>query len=183
MAEQRRRIASAEQIRAAVGALADAIARDHPPGETLLIVAVLKGAVIFLADLIRRLPMPLGIEFVRARSYSGTQQREIEILDDVCELGLTGRRVLLLDCVLDSGRTLAALQREVARCRPASLKTCVLLGKQRERAAAVEVDYVGLEIPDAFVVGYGLDCDGRWRHLPYLAAIEQQTSDATGGTQ
>jgi hypoxanthine phosphoribosyltransferase len=133
--------------------------------------------VIFAADLIRRLPMPLEIEFVKARSYRGSEQREVEILDDVGQLGLTGRHVLLADCVLDSGRTVAALQRRVAACRPASLKTCVLLSKQRPRAAEVEVDYVGLEIPDVFVVGYGLDHNGCWRHLPYLG----EHAESTGG--
>jgi len=99
------------------------------------------------------------------------RRRRVEILDDVAALPLKGRHVLLVDCVLDSGRTLAALRQEMAAHATASLKTCVLLSKARRRKRALRPDYVGVEIPDVFVVGYGLDYRDRWRHLPYVAAL------------
>ncbi len=148
-----------------------------------MIIAVLKAGVVFLADLIRHLTMPLEIELVNARSYSGTQRQEaVQILDDVSELGLAGRHVLLLDCVLDSGRTLAAVRRAVAQQAPASVKTCVLLRKQRPGAIEIEPEYVGTDIPDVFVVGYGLDCGNRWRHLPFVAELPEAAASG-GGAQ
>ena len=161
-----------QRIREAVQSLAASIVTDHPADATLVIVAVLKGAVVFLADLVRHLPIPVEIEFVRVRSYNGTCQEEVTVLDDLVVLPLYNRHVLLLDCVLDKGRTLAALQARILARGPGSLRTCVLLSKQREREMDVRVEYAGVEIPDVFVVGYGLDCDNRWRHLPYVAEYD-----------
>lgn len=165
-------VVSEAELRAHVAKLATAIARDHGEREPLVIVAVMKGGVVFLADLIRHLAMPLEIELVDARSYRGTGRgKEVAILSDIPALGLSGRHVLLLDCVLDTGHTLKALRDAIADQAPASLKTCVLLRKQRATSVDVEPEYVGLDIPDVFVVGYGLDCDNRWRHLPYVARL------------
>ncbi|KPK64912.1 MAG: hypothetical protein AMK73_04510 [Planctomycetes bacterium SM23_32] len=162
------------EIAARVAELAAAVERDHPPGEPLVIVAVMKGALVFLADLVRRLAMPLRIELVNARSYRGARREAtVHILDEVAALPLSGRHVLLLDCVLDSGSTLTALRREIAACGPASLRTCVLLRKAVPREPDVQPEYVGMDIPDVFVVGYGLDHANRWRHLPYVAALGQ----------
>lgn len=175
-------LVSEGDIRKRVGDLAAAIARDHAGGEPLLIVAVMKGALVFLADLIRRLPMPLEIELVSARSYRGAhRQPQVEILDDVGSLQIAGRHVLLLDCVLDSGHTLTALREEITARGPAALKTCVLLSKVRPREVAIEPDYVGLEIPDVFVVGYGLDHGNRWRHLPYVAELPKACTSGEDG--
>lgn len=167
-------LASEQQLRGAVRRLAAEITAGHGESAPLVILGVLKGVVIFLADLVRHLPMPLEIEFVKARSYRGTRQQDIEILDDLDDLDLTGKDVLLLDCVLDTGRTLARLRDEVARREPADVKTCVLLSKQCARLAPVDPEYVGLEVPDVFVVGYGLDHDNRWRHLPYVAELKTE---------
>jgi len=165
-------LVEASEIQAHVRRLAEQIRLDHPAGETLLIVAVLKGALVFLADLIRLLPIPVEIGLLRARSYAGARRSSPpQVLDDVADLDLRGRRVLLLDCVLDSGHTLSALRRMLLAREPASLKTCVLLSKRRRRAEPFVPDYLGLEIPDLFVVGYGLDHRGRWRHLPYIAEL------------
>ena len=95
----------------------------------------------------------------------------VEVLEDVSALRLTGRDVLLVDCVLDSGRTLAAVREAIGRQRPASLKTCVLVRKRRARDVPIEPEYVGVDVPDVFIVGYGLDHAGHWRHLPYIAAL------------
>ncbi len=163
------------EIHQRVAELAARLAEEHPAGEPLVVLAVMKGALVFLADLIRRLPMPLEIELVTARSYRGrTRREEIELLDDLGALGLGGRHVLLVDCVLDSGRTLAAVRRAVAEHGPASLKSCVLLRKDVPRVAGAEAEYVGFDVPDLFVVGYGLDHANRWRHLPYVAALPPQ---------
>jgi len=165
-------VVSEAEVREMVARLSAEIARDHPDDEVLYVVAIMKGALMFLADLVRHLTMPIEIELVNARSYQGTQrQSEVEILDDVASLPIAGRHVLLLDCVLDSGETLAALRRQVSARAPASLKTCVLLSKARERTTDLRPEYVGRTIPDVFVVGYGLDCGNRWRHLPYVAQL------------
>jgi hypoxanthine phosphoribosyltransferase len=167
-----RTIVNEARIRSAVRRLAAAIERDYGPQEPLVVVAVLKGALVFLADLIRRLPMPVEVELVAARSYCGTRREaRVELLDDVRRLDLRGKRVLLVDCVLDSGHTLRALQEAVEAEAPASLESCVLLRKARPGRPPVEPKYVGAEIPDVFVVGYGLDLGNRWRHLPYVAEL------------
>jgi hypoxanthine phosphoribosyltransferase len=155
-----------------VAELATAIGRDYPAGELLLVVSVMKGALVFLADLIRRLPMPIEMELVEARSYRGAERQErVDVLDDLKALPVAGRHVLLVDCVLDSGHTLAAVRQELAALAPASVRTCVLLRKERPGVIGPEPDYVGLSIPDVFVVGYGLDHANRWRHLPYVAEL------------
>jgi hypoxanthine phosphoribosyltransferase len=165
-------LVSAAQLRQRVMRLSTEIARDYGADEGLCVVAVMKGALVFLADLVRHLPMPLEIELVNARSYRGAQrQKEVKILNDIASLPLSGRHVLLVDCVLDSGQTLAAFHRQIAARAPASLKTCVLLSKSRPRSVDLSPEYVGLEIPNVFVVGYGLDYENRWRHLPYLAKL------------
>jgi len=167
-------LVSAAQLQQHVMGLSSEIARDHSAGQVLCVVAVMKGALVFLADLVRHLPMPLEIELVNARSYRGAQrQGDVKLLDDVASLPLTGRHILLVDCVLDSGQTLSVIHREIAARAPASLKTCVLLSKSRPRSVDLSPEYVGLTIPDVFVVGYGLDYKNRWRHLPYLAELPE----------
>jgi hypoxanthine phosphoribosyltransferase len=180
---QLRCIVGEDDIRARVAELADAISRDHPDDEPLVVVAVMKGAVLFLADLVRRLRMPLEIELLKARSYDGAARREVQILDDAAALHLRGRHVLLLDTVLDSGHTLGAVRSALLAAGPARLSTCVLLSKRRPRQVDVRPEYVGMEVPDVFVVGYGLDHDNRWRHLPYVAELvgaDQEEAKASG---
>jgi len=170
--EKLRVLVSETDLARHVAELAAAVTRDFPAGEPLVVVSVMKGALVFLADLIRRLPMPIEVELVQARSYRGTErQNRVHVLDDLTALPVAGRHVLLLDCVLDSGHTLAALHGELAAMAPSSLRTCVLLRKTRTDAVGPRPDYVGLDIPDAFIVGYGLDHENRWRHLPYVAEL------------
>ncbi|MFW6189483.1 MAG: hypoxanthine phosphoribosyltransferase [Planctomycetota bacterium] len=173
-------LVGAEELRECVEKLAAEILPDFSDEEPVVAVAVMKGAIVFLADLIRYLPMPLEVELLDARSYRGTHQQRVDIVGNVEELRLTGRKVLVVDCVLDSGRTLAAVQEALKRQEPARLATCVLLSKRRERAVDVAADYVGMEIPDVFVVGYGLDYNNRWRHLPYVAELPEQARTAGG---
>lgn len=168
---------STEDIHRHVHRLARSIERDHGNETPLLVIAVMKGAIVLLADLIRQLPMPLRIELVRARSYAGTNQSgDVEILDDLSSLGIEGADVIVVDCVLDTGHTLGALLEAVQAHRPSSLRSCVLLSKDRERETKVQPEYVGCSIPDVFVVGYGLDCDNMWRHLPYVAIVPAEAA-------
>ena len=160
----RRDIAAAVR-RVAEGVLDD-LHRDAAGGE-LTVVAVLNGALVFSADLVRHLDLPLRIETVRARSYRGdaTTPGDLRVrMDDVG--ALAGRHVLLVDDILDTGRTMERLRAEIRAQGPASVRIAVLLDKPDRRAVDVEADYVGFEIPDVFVVGYGLDHDERYRNLP-----------------
>ncbi len=152
----------------------------------LTIVAVLNGSIVFLADLIRLLPIPLRVEVVKASSYgSGMVSSGVVRIDELGDLraAATGKHVLLIDDILDTGRTLSKIHQRLASYGPASLRTCVFLNKRARRAAPFEADFCGFEIEDRFVVGYGLDFDGEWRNLPYVAVLRgdaaQSESEAT----
>ncbi len=159
---------SREQIGSIVKTLADRIAADYGSSE-LVLVCVLKGAFIFLSDLIRHLSMPVQIDFVRLASYgSGMRSTgKIEITKDV-EIPLEGRNVLIVEDIIDSGRTLLFLKERVLSARPQSLKVCALLDKKARREVRIEADYVGKEIEDVFIVGYGIDFNEAYRNLPEI---------------
>lgn len=162
---------SAEQIQKRIGELARQIGCDLAE-RPVTIVGVLTGSLIFLADLVRRLDTPLRIGFIQASSYRGpvTTPGELrvgpELLPDVRD-----RHVLLLDDILDTGRTLRHLVDHLQGLGVASLRTAVLLRKQGCQQVAVEPDYVGFEIPDKFVIGFGLDHNDEYRHLPYIGVL------------
>lgn len=134
--------------------------------EKLLVVVTLKGAIIFGADLVRELSVPVEIDFVRLASYgSGTKSSgAVRFLKDI-ECSPEGRHILVLDEIVDSGRTLAFLLEHLQNSRPKSVRLCALLSKPSRREVTVPVDYLGREIPDEFVVGYGLDCNEEYRNL------------------
>jgi hypoxanthine phosphoribosyltransferase len=166
-----------------VSSLADQINRDYAARQPMTLLAVLTGSFIFVADLCRRLTVPHRLGVVRASSYRGPQTRPSELR---VEMNLVpdvhGRHVLLVDDILDTGQTLARLLTELRSLHPASLRTAVLLRKRGRQTVPLEPDYVGFEIPDVFVVGYGLDYNDDYRHLPYLAALPQPPqADASGG--
>ncbi len=160
-----------ESIHGKVREMAERISLDYA-GRDLLLVSVLKGAAFFTADLARRITVPVEIEFVGMSSYgdgtvsSGSITRGMDITADI-----VGRDVLLVDCIVDSGRTLACLLEDYARRGPASLKAAVLLDKAACRTVPVPIGYRGFTVPDRFLVGYGLDKGGKYRNLPYIAAI------------
>lgn len=164
---------AADQIQRRVAELAQQIARDYQ-GKPLTIVGVLTGSLIFLADLVRHLDLQLRIGLIQASSYRGesTTPGELmvgpELLPEV-----RGRHVLLLDDILDTGQTLSRLVNRLQELGVASLRTAVLLRKQGRQTASLEPDYTGFEIPDVFVVGYGLDFNDEHRHLPYLAVLTE----------
>lgn len=152
--------------------LADEITRTYR-NLHLTILAVLFGSVVFLSDLMRRLPLGLAVEFVRVRSYPGRAVRSqgADLLDPIPPT-LAGRDVLILDDILDTGRTLSRLLARVAEAAPASLRTCVLLRKDRpDLTERPEPDFVGFDVADRFVVGYGLDYDGLYRNLPDVCLL------------
>lgn len=162
---------SAEKIEVRVAELAHRLEHDHPGGD-LVVVSVLSGSVIFLADLVRKMNLPMRIDTVSVSSYAGraVAPGELKVLKTFSE-DVHGKHVLLIDDILDTGGTLSAVIGEIQVMEPASLKTCVLLRKKKERNIDVKPDYVGFEIEDLFVVGYGLDCDGMYRNLPYIAVF------------
>lgn len=144
------------------------------PGAEVVMIPILTGALVFTADLIRAIPLRMSISTVAVTSYPGTatQSMGATIRGDVPR-GLTGKHVIVVDDILDTGRTLAAIRDAILEQKPASFKICVLLRKERRRDADVDADYAGFDIPDTFVVGYGLDFDGLYRNLPEILSLEE----------
>ena len=154
-----------------VAELAGRISKDYA-GEDLLLVGILKGAVVFLSDLMRGISMPVEIDFIHASSYGkgAVPSGRIRLKKDI-EADIRGRHVLLVDCIIDTGETLDYLFRMLSERRPGSLEAAVLLDKKPRRTVEVSLKYRGFEIPDKFVVGYGVDCGEQYRNLPYIAAV------------
>lgn len=168
-----RPLLTAPDIQARVAAMAADIRRDVPGA--IHLVAVLTGAFVFLADLVRHLPGPVSLDFLATSSYGRgtTSSGQVRLLKDL-DLPIEGLDVLLVEDIADSGLTLAYLQELLLARAPRSLRTAVLLNKPSRRARGVRVEYVGFDIEDRFVVGYGLDRGGRYRNLPYVAVLESQ---------
>ncbi len=161
---------SEAQIAARVRALARQITRDFASRE-MVVVALLNGTVMFLADLIRHIPLPMRLDFIGVSSYgAGTQSRALEFTKAL-RLDVRGRDVLLVDDILDTGKTMSAVLAKLRRLKPRCIKVCVLLDKKARRTERVQAHYVGFEIPDEFVVGYGLDFAERYRNLPFIAVL------------
>lgn len=172
MDEKPRLLISETQIAERVAELARQIDRDYAGKGELILVCVLRGAFIFLADLVRRLTIPHRVDFIALSRYEhdAVPSGDVRLGMDLRE-PINGRHVLVVEDILDSGVTLAFLLRLLATRSPASLKTCVLTRKPKKLEADVSIDYVGFEIPDRWVVGYGLDYDNRWRTLPYIGEL------------
>jgi len=167
-----------EQIAARIGALAQEISRDLdelPEDSEIVLVSILTGSVIFVADLIRQLPQKLRIELVTVKSYPGrsTVSQGSRLIDGIDE-SIEGKHVLIVDDILDSGGTLRLIRAELSQRNPMSLRACVLLRKQRPSAMATPCEYVGFDIPDVFVVGYGLDFDNYYRNLPVIGTLREE---------
>jgi hypoxanthine phosphoribosyltransferase len=161
-----------KEIAARVAELGRAITRDYA-GTDLVLVGVLQGAVPFVADLMRAISLDLTVDFVRASSYGSgtTSSGTVRLVADL-SVGIADRHVLIVDDIVDTGHTLAELKRRLEARGPRSVRTCVLLDKTGRRETEVTVDYVGFSIPNVFVVGYGLDYNGLYRNLPYVAALD-----------
>ena len=161
-----------ERIQKRVRTLAREIARDYR-NRDLVLVALLNGTVTFLADLIRHLELPMRLDFIGVSSYGkGTESGELVFTKEL-RLEVKGRDVLLVDDILDTGRTIQRVSATVKALRPRSLKVCVFLNKQARRTEPVTADYVGFEIQDYFVVGYGLDFAERYRNLPFVGVLKE----------
>lgn len=164
---------AAEQIERRVQEMAAAVRRDRAGGP-VSIVAVLKGSIVFLCELLRHLGNDVTIDLIEASSYGdGTTSSGKVLLRRYGELRVAGRDVLLVDDIVDSGRTMTAVRRAVEAMGPRSIRTCVLLDKPSRRQVPVAIDYRGFEVDDVFVVGYGLDHGGRYRGLPYVARLAE----------
>ena len=182
----------ADRIAQRVRELARQITQDHtepdsPSESQLTIVPVLTGAMIFCADLIREMPVRMKIGLLSVSSYPGTATASrgptLEGSSPASTLGeIRGRNVLLMDDILDSGSTIKFIVPLLKECGAATIKTCVLLRKDRPSAREVQADYVGFDIPDEFVVGYGLDYDNYYRNLPDIVTLKREVLDRAGAT-
>jgi hypoxanthine phosphoribosyltransferase len=161
------------QLARRVRTLAGRIERDFA-GRDLVIVSLLNGTVMFLADLVRHLNLPLRLDFMGVSSYrNGTESRELVFTKEL-RLDVRGRDVLLVDDILDTGKTLRHVTAKLRELGPRELKICVLLDKPARRVEDMRADYVGFEIPDLFVVGYGLDYAERYRNLPFVGVLKPE---------
>ncbi|MBM6939411.1 hypoxanthine phosphoribosyltransferase [Pseudoflavonifractor phocaeensis] len=165
---------SEEQLAQRVAEIAARIDKDYAGKEPLL-VSVLRGSFIFMADLVRQITIPCTVDFMAVSSYGSgtTSSGQVKIVKDLSE-NIEGKNVIVVEDILDSGNTLSYLLRLLEARHPASIRLCTLLDKPERRTKPVAVQYSGFTIPDEFVVGYGLDYDERYRNLPYIGVLKPQ---------
>ncbi len=163
-----------DELKSKVAELAAKITKDYR-GKDLLIVCVLKGAVVFASDLIRKIDLPLDIDFMAISSYGANTKSSgvVRILKDL-NAGIEGRHVLIVEDIIDSGLTLAYLVDNLRSRRPATVEICTILDKKERRTAELDIKYTGFSVPDEFVVGYGLDYAEKYRNLPYIAVLKEE---------
>jgi hypoxanthine phosphoribosyltransferase len=163
-----------EKLRARVRELGEEISRDYA-GESVLLVAVLRGAALFIADLAREITVPIEMDFMAVSSYGSSTKSSgvVRILKDLDEL-IEDRNVLVVEDILDTGLTLKYLLRNLASRKPRTLEVCTLLSKEGKQRVPIQCKYVGFDIPDEFVVGYGLDFAERYRNLPYIGILKPE---------
>jgi hypoxanthine phosphoribosyltransferase len=168
---------SAEQIQARITELGAEITRDYA-GRNPLLLGVLKGACIFMSDLIRAIDLKLGIEFMAISSYGSSTRTsgEVRIVKDL-DVAIEGRDILIVEDIIDTGLTLTYLMANLKSRGASSVKLAALLNKPERRLRNVTIDYLGFDIPDAFVVGYGLDFAERYRNLPFIAIVKDPNVD------
>ena len=154
--------------------IAEEINRDYD-GKEILAICTLKGATLFYADLVRAVKVPVSFDFIAASSYGNgtTSSGEVKIRKDLDE-SIEGKHVIIVEDIVDSGRTLKALLKKLKERNPASIKLCALLDKPEGRAVELNVDYVGFKVPNEFIVGYGLDYAGKYRNLPYIGILKPE---------
>ena len=166
-------IITRQQIARRIQVFARQIERDFT-GREMVVVSLLNGTVMFLADLIRHLSLPLRLDFIGVSSYgAGTTSGELVFTKEL-RLDVRGRDVLLVDDILDTGRTMKRVLAKLRHLKPRRIKTCVLLDKPSRRVERVRADYVGFTIPDLFVIGYGLDYAERYRNLPFVGVLKPE---------
>jgi hypoxanthine phosphoribosyltransferase len=163
---------SRDQIAKTVTRLALEINRDYQ-GKQPLLISVLKGSFVFMADLIRQLDLPLELDFVKVASYGAARESsgKVRVVQGV-KTPVKGRDVLVIEDIVDTGITISFLLNYLDKKRPASLKLCALTDKPSRRRVTVPIDYLGFSVPNKFIVGYGLDCDEKFRNLPHICTLE-----------
>lgn len=168
-----REIISAEDIAKEVKKLGEKITTDYS-GKELVIIGVLKGAFVFLSDLVRAISLPCQIEFMQAQSYSGVTSTGIVNITKDIEIDIKGKDIIVVEDILDTGRTLYAICETLRAKEANSVKVCTFLDKPSRRVVDMKADYSCFVIPDDFVVGYGLDYDEQYRNLPFIGLVEQE---------
>jgi len=165
-------LVSEEAIKNRVAELGRQISEDYS-GEKLLLIGLLRGAIVFLSDLMRCITIPVQLDFMGISSYgASTDSGAVRLVMDL-EIDITGRHVLIVEDIVDTGKTLSYLVGNLRARQPASLRLCALLDKPERRQVPIDVDYVGFEIPDKFVVGYGLDFAEGYRNLPFVGVLKE----------
>lgn len=170
--EKAKVLVSEKELDARVSEIADEINRDYA-GEKLIVVGVLKGAFMFMSDLLKKINLDTEVYFLKAESYGQATESSgtVKITKDI-EKDINGENVLLVEDIIDSGYTMKEVMGLLNQRMPKSLKLASCLSKPSRRKCEIEIDYLGFEIPDEFVIGYGLDCGERYRNLPYIGYIE-----------
>ena len=171
MAEKIGVLLSEEEVDARIKAIGEQISKDYE-GKQIHMICVLKGGTFFMCELAKRISVPVSLDFMAVSSYGGDTKSSgvVKIVKDLDE-AIQGKDVLVVEDIVDSGRTLSYLMEMLRDRKPASLKLCTLLDKPDRRVIDVPVDYTGFQIPDEFVVGYGLDYDQKYRNLPYIGIV------------
>ncbi|MBR1670760.1 MAG: hypoxanthine phosphoribosyltransferase [Butyrivibrio sp.] len=172
MAEEVRKLLTEKEVDERIRTLGEQISSDYA-GQSVHLVCVLKGAVFFMCELAKRITVPVTMDFMCVSSYGSSTKSSgvVKMVKDLDE-PLRGKNVIIVEDIVDSGRTLSYLIKMLGDREPASIRLCTLLDKPERRVTDVKVDYTGFEIPDEFVVGYGLDYDQRYRNLPYIGVVE-----------
>lgn len=170
---------SEEELKQICKDLGEQITRDYE-GKNLLVVSVLKGAVVFMADLLREIKCDCQIDFIAVSSYSGTKTTGVVKFKKDLDIDPDGMDILIVEDILDSGITLSYLSGVLKGRNAKSIKICTLLDKPANRKADIKADYVGRVIPDAFVIGYGLDYDEKYRNLPYIGILKPSVYEQKG---
>lgn len=161
-----------EQIQQRVADLGEQITQDYQHSDKLLLLGLLRGSVMFMTDLMRHIRRPMTMDFMLVSSYSGTQSTGFVRIDADHKTNIYGWDVILIDDIVDTGYTLYNIRKLLLDRQPRSLRTCALLDKKARHKVDIHIDYLGFEIPDYFVVGYGLDIDEKGRNLPYIASVD-----------
>lgn len=165
-------IISPEEIEARVAELGRQITEEFRGSDKLLILGLLRGSVMFITDLMRKIELPMTMDFMSVSSYAGSETSGFVRIDSDHKTNINGWDVILVDDIVDSGFTIHTVQRLLKDRNPRTLKTCALLDKIERHRVDIAIDYCGFEIPDYFVVGYGLDIDEKGRNLPYIASVD-----------
>jgi hypoxanthine phosphoribosyltransferase len=169
---------SQEEIEKRVSSLGKQITNDYRDSDKLLLLGLLRGSVMFITDLMRKVHLPLTMDFMSVSSYAGSESSGFIRIDSDHKTNIRGWDVILIDDIVDSGYTLYTIRKLLLDRHPRSLKTCALLDKIEKHKVDISIDYRGFEIPDYFVVGYGLDIDEKGRNLPYIASVDLEKYQA-----